>query len=60
MNNLIVEPWTRLKAVKTISSQIGEEITKQYDVTFTNVIIVIGWTLIFLFLSYYIVKKRDL
>ncbi|MEY2703214.1 MAG: hypothetical protein RLY43_1852 [Bacteroidota bacterium] len=60
MNNLIVEPWTRLKAVKTISSQIGEEITKQYDVTFTNVLIVIGWTLIFLFLSYYIVKKRDL
>ena len=48
----------KAQSCKTLSSQIGEEITKQYDVTFTNVLIVIGWTLIFLFLSYYIVKKR--
>ncbi len=60
MSNLIVEPFTRLKFVKSIGTQVGIENIKDYSVHPTNVIIVIAWTAIFIFLSYKIIKKRDL
>ena len=41
MQNLIVEPGTRLKSVKTIANQIDEEITKNYSVSYLNILIVL-------------------
>ena len=60
MQNLIVEPGTRLKSVKSIANQIGEEITKDYSVRYFNIIIVLIWTVIFIYSSYFMLKKRDL
>jgi ABC-type transport system involved in multi-copper enzyme maturation permease subunit len=60
MSNLIVEPFTRLSVIKTIESQIGVEGIKDYGVHFSSIIIVLTWTAIFMFLSYKLLKKRDL
>ena len=60
MSNLIVEPFSRLSLVKTIGSQIGVENTKDYGVTFTTILIVLGWIVVLNLLSYKILKKRDL
>ncbi len=60
MQNLIIEPGSRLGAVKSIASQIGENFTKDYSVSIVNIIIVLVWTLIFIYASYFLLKKRDL
>ena len=60
MSNLIKEPGTRLGAVKSIATQIGEVITKDYSVQFTDILIVFVWTFIFIYLSFALLKKRDL
>lgn len=60
MSNLIVEPFSRLSLVKTIGSQIGVENTKDYGVAFTTILIVLAWIVVLNFLSYKILKKRDL
>ena len=60
ISNLLVEPFTRLSIIKNIGTQIGVENIKDYNVHFSNVIIVLVWTAIFMFLSYKIIKKRDL
>ncbi|CAL2101841.1 ABC-type transport system involved in multi-copper enzyme maturation, permease component [Tenacibaculum sp. 190130A14a] len=60
MANLIKEPFTRLGAVKSVASQIGENFTKDYSVSALNILIVLVWTTIFIYLSYYLLKKRDL
>ena len=58
--NLIKEPFSRLGAVKSIANQVGENFTKSYDVDFSNIIIVCAWTFIFMYLSFTLLKKRDL
>ena len=60
MSNLIIEPFTRLSIIKNIQSAVGEKGIKDYDVHFTSILIVLLWTTIFIFLSYKIIKKRDL
>ena len=60
MSNLIVEPLTRLSIIKNIGTQIGVESLKDYSVHFSTIAIVLAWTGIFMFLSYKIIKKRDL
>lgn len=60
MSNLIVEPFTRLSLVKTIGTQIGIENTKDYSVPWFGILIVLAWTIIFMLLSYNLLKKRDL
>lgn len=60
MSNLIIEPFTRLSLIKNIGSQVGANTTKDYSVHFTSILIVIAWTAIFMFLSYKLLKKRDL
>lgn len=60
MANLIKEPFSRLGAVKSVASQIGENFTKDYSVGILNVIIVLIWTTIFIYSSYALLKKRDL
>ncbi len=58
--NTIPEPFTRLNAVKSVANQIGTEIAKDYSVSFLNIAIVLIWTAIFIYLSYFLLKKRDL
>jgi len=60
MYNLISEPFTRLNAVQTVASQIGEKISLDYHVHWYEILIVMGWTTIFVYLSYVLLKKRDL
>jgi ABC-type transport system involved in multi-copper enzyme maturation permease subunit len=60
MSNLIVEPITRLKIIKSIGNQVGIDNIKDYSVHPLTVIIVLAWTTIFIFLSYKIIQKRDL
>ncbi|WP_297703495.1 ABC transporter permease [uncultured Eudoraea sp.] len=60
MWNLIKEPFSRLGAVQTVADQIGEELALDYHVQFYEILIVIGWTAIFIYLSYALLKKRDL
>ncbi|CAL2055791.1 ABC-type transport system involved in multi-copper enzyme maturation permease subunit [Tenacibaculum sp. 190524A05c] len=60
MWNLIHEPFTRLNAVKSFAKQIGEQVATDYSVKLFDVSIVLIWTAIFIYLSYYLLKKRDL
>lgn len=60
MSNLIKEPFTRLSAVQSVANQIGETFNLDYAVHWYDIAIVIGWIGIFIFLSYLLLKKRDL
>ncbi|RXP44801.1 ABC transporter permease [Lutibacter sp. HS1-25] len=60
MSNLIKEPFTRLSAVKTVAKQVGENLSKDFSVQFLDIVIVLIWTAIFIYLSYALLKKRDL
>ena len=60
MGNLIDEPFTRLSAVKSVANQLGEKFKFDYAVHWYEIAIVLVWTSIFIYLSYLLVKKRDL
>jgi len=60
MSNLVVEPFSRLKAVQAAASQIGGELTKDYGIHWYQLLIVIVWIVIFIYLSLALLKKRDL
>ncbi len=60
MMNLIKEPFTRFNAVKSAANQLGEQVTKDFSVQPQDILIVLVWTAIFIYGSYYLVKKRDL
>jgi len=60
MSNLIVEPFTRLSVVKNLGTQIGLDNIKEYNVTLLSICIVLFWTVTFIFLSYRLLKNRDL
>lgn len=60
MSNLIKEPISRFKAVQSMAAQVGEEFNKDYNVHFYELVIVGCWTSIFIYLSYALLKKRDL
>ncbi len=60
MANLIKEPFTRLNAVQSVAKQVGEDLSKDFSVQYTDIIIVCAWTAIFIFLSYRLLKRRDL
>ncbi len=60
MANLIKEPFTRLNAVQSVAKQVGEDLSKDYSVHFTDIAIVIFWTFVFIYLSYRLLQKRDL
>jgi ABC-type transport system involved in multi-copper enzyme maturation permease subunit len=60
MFNLIKEPITRLEAVQTVADQVGESIELNYQVHWYEFLIVFAWTAIFIYLSYALLKKRDL
>lgn len=58
--DLIVEPLSRLGVVQSAANQLGEKIQDNYDVPWQAVCITIGWTILFIYGSYAILKKRDL
>lgn len=61
MGNLIKEPFTRLSIVKKIETAITGPVTaKIYVGSFLDFIIVLGWTVIFVLMSYKIIQRRDL
>lgn len=61
MSNLIVEPITRLSVIKTLETTIGGEANlKDYGVHFDAILIAIMWIVTFVFLSYKLLRKRDL
>lgn len=60
MSNLIVEPISRLSAIRTIGTQIGVENIKDYSVHYSSILIVLVWTFLFIYFSYKLLKNRDL
>jgi len=60
LGNLIKEPFSRLSAVQNIADKIGEGFTKDYSVSFLNIVIVLIWSGLFIYGSYLLLKKRDL
>jgi ABC-type transport system involved in multi-copper enzyme maturation permease subunit len=60
MSILIVEPITRLSVIKNIQTAVGDTNVKDYSVHFSSIFIVLVWTTLFIFLTYKIIKKRDL
>ena len=60
MFKLIDEPFSRLGAVQSVAKQVGEEIALDYYVEFHEILIVLAWTALFIYLSYALLKKRDL
>ena len=60
MANLIKEPITRLGAVQSVAKEIGENLELNYQVHWYEILIVLCWTAIFVYLSYALLKKRDL
>ncbi len=60
MSNLIKEPFSRLGAVRSVVTSVGEQINKSYDVEFSTIIIVTVWIFIFIYSSYALLKRRDL
>lgn len=59
ISNLIPEPWNRISLLKNAGDQMG---LGEYDLNihYSNIIIVMCWTAIFIFSSYKILQKRDL
>lgn len=60
MSNLIVEPFSRLNVIQTAADQIGSNLDKDYGVHWYQLLIVIIWTVLFIYFSYSLLKKRDL
>ena len=60
MSNLINEPITRLNFIQSAANQIGQSFDNDYHVHWYEILIVLGWTSIFVYLSYRLLQKRDL
>ena len=61
MYNLIKEPISRFKTVQSIESQLSDSTNiRDYSVHWYSLLIVLVWILIFIFLSYKLLKRRDL
>ena len=60
ISNLIKEPFTRLSAVKTVAKQVGEDLSKDFSIQVSDLLIVMVWTALFIYFSYALLKKRDL
>lgn len=61
MSNLVKEPVSRFQAYKAIESQVSGGIgSKDYSIHWYQVAIVVVWTVLFMLMSYKILKKRDL
>ncbi|WP_298115065.1 ABC transporter permease [Flavobacterium sp.] len=60
ISNLLPDPWRRLSILKSAGNQAGFDMSYDYSIHYSSIAIVLAWTAIFVFLSHYIIKKRDL
>ncbi|ATA88641.1 ABC transporter permease [Capnocytophaga stomatis] len=60
MGNLIKEPFTRMSGVRTAANQVGVELSSEYGVGLIDVTITSVWIGIFIYFSYFLIKRRDL
>ncbi len=62
MQNLIKEPFSRFKNINAIAkaNDVKQLVGKDYAVHLTDILIVLGWTTIFIYLSLWLLKRRDL
>lgn len=60
MSNLVTEPFSRLNFIQAAATQLGSEMTKDYGVYWYQLLIVIGWTVLFLYAAWVLLKRRDL
>lgn len=60
MSNLIKEPFSRMNSIRVAANQLGADISLNYKVQLIDILIVTGWTFLFVYLSYYLLKRRDL
>lgn len=60
MSNLIKEPFSRMNSIRVAANQLGADISLNYKVQLVDILIVTGWTFLFVYLSYYLLKRRDL
>lgn len=58
--NTIDEPISRLSVIQSAAKQVGESFNRDYAVHWYELAIVLLWTAIFIYLSYALLKKRDL
>lgn len=60
MSNLIKQPFTRMSGVKSTANQIGIDTDYDYAVQWTDILITSVWIFLFVYFSYYLIKRRDL
>ncbi|PZW40532.1 ABC-type transport system involved in multi-copper enzyme maturation permease subunit [Mesonia algae] len=60
MANLVKQPFTRLNIIQSAANQLQTDVAFDYAVHWYQVIIVLGWTAIFIWGSLTLLKKRDL
>lgn len=60
MSLLVREPFSRLNVIQSAATQLGSEFEKDYGIHWYQLLIAAIWTLIFVYLSYALLKKRDL
>jgi ABC-2 type transport system permease protein len=60
LGNLISEPFTRLSAIQNIADQIGEGLNKDYGISLVNLLVVVVWSVLFIWGSYRLLQRRDL
>lgn len=60
MSLLVKEPFSRLNIIQSAATQLGSEFEKDYGIYWYQLLIVIVWIAIFVYLSYALLKKRDL
>ncbi len=60
MANLIKEPFTKFNVVKSASTAMGTDLSRDVNTYWYEYLIAIGWTVIFIFGSLNVLKSRDL
>ena len=61
MSNLIKQPFTRIDLIDSGINQLGQGgVTFQYAVEWIDVVSVIIWRILFIYWSFWLIKRRDL
>ncbi|MDQ7916858.1 ABC transporter permease [Mesonia sp. MT50] len=60
MSNLVKQPLTRLNVIQSAANQLQTDIAFDYAVHWYQILIVLGWTALFVWGSLAILKSRDL
>ncbi len=60
MSILVKEPFSRLNVIQSAATQLGSEFSKDYAIHWYQLLVVGIWIVIFVYLSYLLLKKRDL